>query len=261
MTATNTSSAATTVEGDSSFNRYLKVTSITGAVSNGRGGVRLNTTPLVGKQPGAPGIAPATETPAGGYLPLDGFGIPAQPIGDEEALYFDTPEFVYAGEKYTSIGVDSNGYLLVGGGTDTSADIVCCPPQTLPDPAPPNNVLAPFWSDLDGTGAPGVFIGTLTDGVDQLARRRVAGQRIRHEQPEGLPDLDRAERHGGHHLHLRPGQPAVGADRRGPHRGRRERGRLRPVRTSTARRRRISGSPVSAGTTAAASPIPSRSAA
>jgi hypothetical protein len=30
----------------------------------------------------------------------------------------------------------------------------------------PNNVLAPFWTDLDGTGAPGIFIATLTDGVD-----------------------------------------------------------------------------------------------
>ena len=90
----------------------------------------------------------------------------ANPIGDEEVLYFDTPEFQYAGESYSRIGIDSNGYLIVGGGTGTSQDNQCCPPQTLPDPAPPNNVLAPFWSDLDGTGAPGVFVGLLTDNVD-----------------------------------------------------------------------------------------------
>ena len=39
-------------------------------------------------------------------------------------------------------------------------------PQTLPDPARPNGVLAPFWTDLDGTGAPGIFIAVLTDGVN-----------------------------------------------------------------------------------------------
>jgi hypothetical protein len=39
-------------------------------------------------------------------------------------------------------------------------------PQTFPDPARPNNVMAPFWTDLDGTGAAGIFIATLTDGTD-----------------------------------------------------------------------------------------------
>ena len=29
----------------------------------------------------------------------------------------------------------------------------------------PNNILAPFWTDLDGTGAPGVLVNVLTDGV------------------------------------------------------------------------------------------------
>ena len=27
-------------------------------------------------------------------------------------------------------------------------------------------MLAPFWTDLDGTGAPGVLVNVLTDGVD-----------------------------------------------------------------------------------------------
>ena len=38
-------------------------------------------------------------------------------------------------------------------------------PQTLPDPARPNDVMAPFWTDLDGTAAPGIFVAVLTDGV------------------------------------------------------------------------------------------------
>jgi hypothetical protein len=65
---------------------------------------------------------------------------------------------------WNRIGVDSNGYLIVGGGT--SADNNCCNLPTGPDPAAPNNILAPFWTDLDGTGAPGIFADVITDGVN-----------------------------------------------------------------------------------------------
>ena len=63
------------------------------------------------------------------------------------------PAFVYNGETYTSVGVDSNGYLIAGGGT--AEDNNCCNLPRDPEPARPNNVLAPFWTDLDGTGRPG----------------------------------------------------------------------------------------------------------
>ena len=62
------------------------------------------------------------------------------------------------------IGVDSNGYLIVGGGSSRGQRVL--QPAGGPDPARPNNVLAPFWTDLDGTGAPGIFVGVLTDGVN-----------------------------------------------------------------------------------------------
>jgi hypothetical protein len=39
-------------------------------------------------------------------------------------------------------------------------------PGTLGSPQSPNGILAPFWTDLDGTGAPGIYIADLTDGVD-----------------------------------------------------------------------------------------------
>ena len=51
----------------------------------------------------------------------------------------------------------------MGGGTGADIQFIN---QHLPDPTPPNNVLAPFWTDLDGRGAPGAFVATLTDGVD-----------------------------------------------------------------------------------------------
>ena len=60
------------------------------------------------------------------------------------------PTFYYGGEPYTSIGVVSNGYVVVGGGT--AADIVFTP-QHFPNAARPNNVLALIWSDLNPAAA------------------------------------------------------------------------------------------------------------
>jgi len=108
------------------------------------------------------------ETPGGGYLPLSAFGIaPVAGVADETITNFNVPAFQYGAETYTRIGVDSNGYVVVGGGT--SEDNNCCDVQTFPNPARPNNVLAPYWTDLDLTpaaGKPGALrVGTLTDGV------------------------------------------------------------------------------------------------
>ena len=91
-----------------------------------------------------PSIAPAPQTP-GGYLPLEAFGIAPVPVGDEAILNYTVPEFVYAGETYTSLAVDSNGYLVAGGGTAEDND--CCSPA-IPATSRPNNVLAPLWTDL-----------------------------------------------------------------------------------------------------------------
>ena len=110
-----------------------------------------------------PGGSPA------GYLPLSSFGIaPAPGFGDETIQNF-TPSkpFLYGGESYDTIGVDSNGYLVVGGGTST--DNECCTLTPFPNPARPNNVLAPFWTDLSldpATGGGNVRVGILTDGVN-----------------------------------------------------------------------------------------------
>jgi len=109
------------------------------------------------------GVTPGA-TPAGGYLPLSLFGIaPIAGVGDDTITNFNVPTFFYGGESYTSLGVVSNGYLVLGGGT--SADIVFTP-QHFPNAARPNNVLAPLWSDLNPAASPGggVRIGTLTDG-------------------------------------------------------------------------------------------------
>ncbi|MFJ2029539.1 S8 family serine peptidase [Streptosporangium sp. NPDC087985] len=145
----------------STLDGKLQLNSVTGATKVGSQTATAKTT-LTAKQPDRPSIAPGTG-PAP-YLPLDAFGIAPTPIGDEQALNYTVPAFVYAGKTYTRLGIVSNGYTIPGG-TSGSADIDY-EPQTLPDPARPNNVLATYWTDLDGTGAPGVYVATLTDGVD-----------------------------------------------------------------------------------------------
>ncbi|MGH2474702.1 MAG: S8 family serine peptidase, partial [Candidatus Limnocylindrales bacterium] len=117
---------------------------------------------LLGASPGVPAVDPGAG-PAG-FLPLALFGITPIGIGDEEIINFNVPAFEYAGVTYNAIGVDSNGYVVAGGAD--SEDNNCCNLPSGPNAAPPNNMLAPFWSDLDGTGAQGIFATTLTDGVD-----------------------------------------------------------------------------------------------
>jgi hypothetical protein len=99
-----------------------------------------------------------------GYLPLDAFGVTPIPIGDENVINFTVPPFIYNGRTWNQILVDPNGYIVVGGGD--AADNNCCN-IALPSTARPNNILAPFWTDLDGTGAPGIYLTTLTDGVNE----------------------------------------------------------------------------------------------
>lgn len=160
VTVQNNSLQSTQVTSVSTLSSQLRLTGVTGATQVGSQ-IATKTATLAGRQPDTPVIAPG-PTPAG-YIPLDVFGIAPTPIGDEQALNFNVPTYTYAGETYNRIGVVSDGYSVVGG-TNGSADINF-QPQTLPDPAAPNNVLASYWTDLDGTGAPGIYAGTLTDGV------------------------------------------------------------------------------------------------
>ncbi len=141
----------------------LGLVSSSGASTTGPNSVGVSGVSLNGHHPGNPSFAPGT-TPAGGFLDLALFGVAADPIGDEQIINYNIPAVTYASDPYTMVGVDSNGYLVMGGGT--GQDNQCCPPQVLPDPNRPNNVIAPFWSDLDGSGAPGIRAAELTDGTN-----------------------------------------------------------------------------------------------
>lgn len=106
-------------------------------------------------------IAPG-DSPGGGYLPLSLFGIaPISGVGDDSITNFNVPAFSYNGISYTRLGVSSNGYLQVGGGTTTTFINTA-----FPSPDDLDGLLAPFWTDLNPGIGGALRVGTLTDGVD-----------------------------------------------------------------------------------------------
>ncbi|MEV4170761.1 S8 family serine peptidase [Nonomuraea sp. NPDC049709] len=162
VTVRNNTTQDTEVTAVSTLDARLRLNAVTGATKIGTQIATARTT-LAASRPARPSIAPGAG-PAG-YLPLDSFGVTPIPIGDEQAVNLTPPApFTFAGESYTRLGVTSNGYSVAGGAA--SADISFTP-QTLPDPARPNGVLAPYWTDLDGTGAPGVLATVLSDGTNR----------------------------------------------------------------------------------------------
>jgi subtilisin family serine protease len=161
VAATNKSFDDQVVNLDTYTTRNLPIVATNGAAVVDRFHAQRHGVTLAGAVPGVPTM---DDGELFGYIPLDAFGVTPNAIGDEDIINFDVPAYVYNGVTYTVLGVDSNGYLIADGGT--SEDNNCCNLPTGPSPAPPNNMLAPFWTDLDGTAAPGIFIAVLTDGVN-----------------------------------------------------------------------------------------------
>jgi hypothetical protein len=160
VTATNASALDTTVNLRTDTDLRLPIVSASGAKVTNPFTATKDNVALNGNKLGVPSLAPGTLY---GYVPLASVGIAPRPIGDEQLMNFTVPQFVYNGRSYTSVGVDSNGYLVAGGGS--AADNECCILPTGASPNRPNDILAPFWTDLDGTGAPGVSLARLSDGV------------------------------------------------------------------------------------------------
>ena len=135
--------------------------SVSNATAVGNGLVFAGT--LNGPADGNITITPG-GTPAGSYLPLDAFPLSTRVnVGDETVVNFNVPSFRFGGVDYTRLGIVSNGYVVLGEGTpaDISFDN-----QSFPNALKPNNVLAPFWTDLDPTQGGNVYITVLSDSVD-----------------------------------------------------------------------------------------------
>jgi hypothetical protein len=104
-------------------------------------------------------IQPGTG-PAGGYLPLTMFGMPAiTGVGDNTSQTVSLIPFSYGGVMFGSIAISSNGYITMGDNASSAVN------QDFPDPTPANGVLAPFWTNLDPTLGGEIRVGAVTDGV------------------------------------------------------------------------------------------------
>jgi subtilisin family serine protease len=98
------------------------------------------------------------------FVDLPNLGInPLSGVGDETLVNLGTPKYMFGGQTYTAVGIVSNGYAVLGGGGASSVSIH---PQTFPDPALPNNVIAPLWTDLDPSAGGYLYAGKVTqDGA------------------------------------------------------------------------------------------------
>ncbi len=166
--ATNLASVAAAVSLDVRAPAHLDISSVSAPGAPSSSGLSWKGSLSAAIAPTVDSIADAGGTsPAGGYLPLADYDIPAQAgFGDETLVNYGVPAFKFGSETYTTIGVDSNGYAVLGGGS--SQDNECCNVQTFPDPTRPNNVLAPYWTDLDlsSSGGGAFKIATLDDGLN-----------------------------------------------------------------------------------------------
>jgi len=142
ITAANATFSNANVNLTDALPKQLKLVSgsVVGGVESGNGVTFSGV--LAGAQP--PNVSVAAGSAPFGYFPLS--GTPIGGVGDETITNFNLPAFSYGGQTYTRVGMVSDGYLVVGGGT--SADIQF-DNQNLPNPTRPNNVLAPFWTDLN----------------------------------------------------------------------------------------------------------------
>lgn len=94
---------------------------------------------------------PMCDTGFGGYVNLEDFGIFANPniTGDTVAFtaFTSGDPINYYGDNYTGMSFTDDGFAIF----DVNTNYGGAPwvPQTVPDPALPNNVLAAFWQDLE----------------------------------------------------------------------------------------------------------------
>lgn len=120
---------------------------------------------VAGAAKAVPSIAIVNGSSPAGYFSLGGFGIaPVANVFDDSQHHFDTPAFIFGGNVYGRINVDSNGYIVIGGLAQASQPVN----QNLPDATFPNNILAPFWTDLDPDTAGEIYIAIFNFGPDQF---------------------------------------------------------------------------------------------
>src|SRR5690606_37603195 len=89
-------------------------------------------------------------TGEGGYVDLEEFGFLTDPEISGDTVAFSVgagAPFNFYGVDYDEIWLTDDGYVLFD--AETNYDGEPWVPQALPDPQPPNNLLAMLWQDLE----------------------------------------------------------------------------------------------------------------
>lgn len=163
VTLTNNSAAPAPVKLSLAAPNRVDISSVSAPATGTSRGFTWNGTLTPALPPTTTSVTPGA-TPAGGYLPLSAFGIaPIAGMGDETIVNYNVPPFTYGTETYTRVGVVSNGYVVIGGGTAQDVDYLN---QPIPSTTRPNNIIAPFWTDLNPGAGGAVRVGSLSDGTN-----------------------------------------------------------------------------------------------
>lgn len=100
-----------------------------------------------------------------GYVPLSNYTTPfSLPANcDEGGFALNVPSFIYNGKDYNQVIWSVNGTLEAG---LASASVSGFQNVELPDPSGPNNLLAPWWTDLNLCAGGNWYTLGLYDGVN-----------------------------------------------------------------------------------------------
>jgi uncharacterized repeat protein (TIGR01451 family) len=101
-----------------------------------------------------------------GYFSLASLGVTPFPLpanADEGAWIVSGFDFFYLGDHYTQVIWSINGTVEAGTASLMAAS---WDNQELPDPTLPNNILAPWWTDLDLTDSGNWYLAVLSAGAN-----------------------------------------------------------------------------------------------
>ncbi len=163
----NQTQTATTVDLQATGDGELAVVGADQGASVSGGTARAEDVTLPPRNTGAIQVNPGPTF--AGYYALETIPINPQTIADDQILNYTVQPYRWNGATYTSIGISANGYAVVGG-ADTAKD-ASATPQDVPNAGRPNNVLAPFWTDLTPAGGGTLRVATVANTAQPPCER------------------------------------------------------------------------------------------